>query len=40
VGAPLAAVGGSGAVVALPLLFVGWVGSLPLAAYGYAYTPA
>jgi hypothetical protein len=39
VGAPLAAVGGFGAVVALPLLFVGWVGSLPLAAYGYSYTP-
>ena len=39
VGAPVVAAGGFAALFALPLLFVGWLGSLPLAAYGYAFTP-
>lgn len=39
VSAPVVAVGGFAALFALPLLFVGWLGSLPLAAYGYAFTP-
>lgn len=39
VGAPLVAVGGFGAIAAVPLLVAGWVGSLPLAVYGYSYTP-
>ncbi|AUV83000.1 hypothetical protein C2R22_16230 [Salinigranum rubrum] len=39
VGTPLVAVGGFAGAIAVPLLVVGWLGSLPLATYGYRFTP-